>query len=35
MELVEVLVELPLTQEQDKYMQDLRWNIAKELLYGM
>ena len=35
MELVNVLIELPLTPEQDKYMQDIRWNIAKGLLYGM
>jgi anaerobic magnesium-protoporphyrin IX monomethyl ester cyclase len=34
-ELVKILIELPLTAEQERYMQDLRWNIAKGLLYGM
>jgi radical SAM superfamily enzyme YgiQ (UPF0313 family) len=35
MELVNILIELPLTPQQDKTIQDIRWNIAKGLLYGM
>jgi radical SAM superfamily enzyme YgiQ (UPF0313 family) len=35
MEIVNILIDLPLNPKQEKYLQDLRWNIAKELLYGM
>jgi radical SAM superfamily enzyme YgiQ (UPF0313 family) len=35
MELIKILIELPLTEEQAKKIQELRWNMAKELLYGM
>ena len=35
MELVKILIDLPLTKEQRDQMQNFRWNIAKELLYGM
>jgi radical SAM superfamily enzyme YgiQ (UPF0313 family) len=34
-ELVEILIELPLTNKQEDYLQKLRWNIAKKELYGM
>jgi anaerobic magnesium-protoporphyrin IX monomethyl ester cyclase len=34
-ELVKILLTIPITKEQEKQMQDLRWNIAKELLYGL
>jgi len=35
MELVNILIELPLTVQQEKAIQDIRWNTAKGLLYGM
>ena len=35
MELIKILIDLPLTEEQAKNIQNLRWDIAKELLYGM
>ena len=34
-ELVNILLDLPLTEEHKKDMQDYRWNLAKSLLYGM
>lgn len=34
-ELIKILIDLPLTDEQKNEMQNFRWNIAKELLYGM
>lgn len=35
MELVKILIELPLSREQENTIQSLRWDIAKGLLYGM
>jgi hypothetical protein len=35
MDLVKILIDLPLTDEQKNQMQNFRWNVAKELLYGM
>jgi anaerobic magnesium-protoporphyrin IX monomethyl ester cyclase len=35
MELVNILIELPLMAQHEKAMQDLRWDIAKDVLYGM
>lgn len=35
MDLVHILLELPLTQEQKSKLQNLRWEIAAKLLYGM
>ncbi len=34
-DLVHILLELPLTQKQKSKLQDLRWEIAAKLLYGM
>lgn len=35
MSLVNVLLDMPLTPELEKRLQDVRWDIAKGLLYGM
>lgn len=35
MELVNTLLELPLTREQKQEIQDFRWKVAGKLLYGM
>jgi len=34
-QLVNILLDLPLTDDQKMEMQNFRWDIAKELLYGM
>lgn len=35
MEFVEILLNMPLSKEQEQYLQNLRWETAKGLLYGM
>ena len=34
-ELVKVLIELPLSQDQESHLMNVRWDVAKHLLYGM
>ena len=34
-ELVKILLDTPLTKDQEERIQNYRWNVAKNLLYGM
>jgi radical SAM superfamily enzyme YgiQ (UPF0313 family) len=34
-ELIKILLDVPLSEEHNKRIQDFRWSVAKELLYGM
>ena len=35
MELIRILIELPMTEEQAKKLNELRWDVSKGLLYGL